>query len=118
MKKAKVIIKNPGNPLSDKTLHTLGMLILYKKIKISDLPASVRLSSKSLYIYSFRVSRRASRDEYISNLTLLANDLDFLKGDRKYMFSDLLDTYLSLNSFRGDEQFELFRKKIQENLLF
>lgn len=116
MKKAKVKIKNCSNTLSDKTLHTIGILILYNKIKISDLPISIRLSSKNLYIYSFRASRGTSCKKYIENLMLLFNDLKTLEYNNNHIFVNLLETYLKFNPFNGEEEFENFKKDILQRL--
>lgn len=63
--------------LSD-SLNFLKEMLLYNKIRISDIPKSLRILDIDIYIFALRVSRGFSKQRYMEDLSIMKADLETL----------------------------------------
>lgn len=87
MKSNRMISKKPCKILCD--------LLLDNRIRLSDIPQKKRLDYYVYYVYAFRVDRNISRNRYIEDLQIMAEDIKqftgFDKDNWQRMYNDKLD---------------------------
>lgn len=114
--KVKVYTKSKSNC----NLQIIEKLLLLNKIKLEEIPALLRIKNKSFYICSFRNARSLMDSKrYIEILEVLANDIIKTQQNtfQKEVLVKLLDDYIQLNPFRGEKEFEFYKKNLYEKVL-
>lgn len=102
------------------TLQMLTHLLLCNRIRLEDIPRSIRLSSSRLYVSAFRISRirQMPCERYIEDLHILCNDILSLKDKSKRMkFVEILSSELDFNEHKGERSFVNFKKTIPKEIL-
>ena len=101
------------------TLHWIQDMILYGKIRLTDIPQEIRIASKGIYVTAFRVSNKISCERYVEDLQILCNDLSALKSDdpSRTDLVRLLSGYLTINDHKKEDGFLDFQKNIHEEIL-
>lgn len=82
-------------------LEFIQYLLLNQKIRLSEVPPSFRILSKSIYMNAFRVDRNVSREQYLEDLNLLKEDIaNAEECNRPYMkrlYQDMKDGIKYIN---------------------
>ncbi|MGN1139336.1 MAG: hypothetical protein ACI4RM_07790 [Ruminococcus sp.] len=114
--KVKVYKKSKSNC----NLQIIEKLLLLNKIKLEEIPALLRIKNKNFYICSFRNARSLMDiKRYIEILEVLENDIIRTQQNtfQKEVLVKLLDDYIQLNPFRGEKEFEYYKKNFYEKVL-
>ncbi len=99
-------------------LQLLEKMVSSKKIKLSLIKRNIRIEHGSLYATALRLAREQNLcDEYIKALNILKNDIHFCSNEmqKKYL-EDLFFTYLKMNPFQGERNFEIYKKDAMQEL--
>lgn len=103
----------------EKALHFINHMLLYDRIKLEEIPQSMRVIDKSLYITALRVGNATSCKQFIDALSILCMDICYLdKNDKQRkelirLFSD----YLNINDYKEEDCFVNFQKNICSEIL-
>ncbi len=106
-----------------KSLHNLQIiekLLLLDKIQLEEIPVLLRVKNKKFYIYSFRNARALMDSQrYIEILKTLVSDIFKVQHEtlQKDILVRLLVDYIQLNPYRGDKNFEIYKKYFYTKIL-
>ena len=64
--------------LENRSLQKLEEMVLYDIIRLKEIPQSIRISNKALYIYAFRAAASSTK-RYEEELKLLQSDIRYMK---------------------------------------
>ena len=108
--------------LYESSLHFLEEMLLYDRIKLSEIPQNIRVSHRPIYISAFRISRDESIpcDRFINDLELLCSDilsLDKRSKSRKNLI-EVLFSQLNFNDHKGEKSFVDFKKNMPKDILY
>ena len=100
-------------------LHFINHMLLYDRIMLEEIPQSMRIIDKSIYVTALRTGNGISCERFINTLRLLCIDICSLnKGDKQRMeLIRLLSHYLYLNDHKEDECLVIFQKNICQEIL-
>ena len=99
-------------------LQLLEKMVSSKRIKLSSIKRSIRTEHGSLYATALRLAREENLcNEYIKELNVLKKDICFCSDEtqKKYL-QDLFFTYLTINPFQGEKNFEIYKKDAMQEL--
>lgn len=97
-------------------------LIAQNIIFLSDIPRSFRQAHSSVYVNAFRRSdSRGTVKRFITDLNVLCDDIMLLHVDDNTEYADellrVLENALEINNVSGDDDFENYKRNLDEKLL-
>lgn len=97
-------------------------LIAQNIIFLSDIPRSFRQAHSSVYVNAFRRSdSRGTVKRFIADLNVLCDDIMLLHVDDNTEYADellrVLENALEINNVSGDDDFENYKRNLDEKLL-
>lgn len=86
-------------------LNFLGEMLLCNKIRLSDIPKTLRTLDVATYLYALRVSRNFPGQRYSEDLNIMKSDFDSLNPSKKnrwmHYYEDSVEIIKTLNQNGG-----------------
>lgn len=103
----------------ESALHLIENMLLYDRMRLEEIPQSMRIFDSSIYVTAIRVGNDISGERFVETFKILCNDICSLdKGDKQRMeLIRLLSQYLYLNDHKEEECFVNFQKNICPEIL-
>lgn len=103
----------------ESALHLIKYMLLYDRMRLEEIPQSMRIFDSSVYVTAIRVGNGISGERLVKTFKILCNDICSLdKGDKQRMeLIRLLFQYLYLNDHKEEECFVNFKKNICPQIL-
>jgi hypothetical protein len=105
-------------------LHRISLdwikdMLLHDEIRLKDIPADIRISDTCVYVTAFRISNKIACKRFIGDLRVLCRDIltTNVKSCNRKNLLRALSTYLAINDYLGDENFEDFKNDIPPHIL-
>lgn len=100
-------------------LHFINHMLLYDRIMLEEIPQSMRIIDKSIYVTALRTGNGISCERLVKTFKVLCNDICSLNKNNKQRkeLIRLLSHYLYLNDHKEDECLVIFQKNICQEIL-
>lgn len=100
-------------------LHFINHILLYDRMRLEEIPQSMRVIDGSIYVAAIRTANNISSERLVKTFQIICDDICSLdKNDkqRKELIR-LLSHYLYLNDHKEDECLVIFQKNICQEIL-
>lgn len=100
-------------------LHFINHMLLYDRIMLEEIPYSMRVIDKSIYVTALRVGDGISCERLVETFKILCNDICRLNksNEQRKELIRLLSHYLNINDHKEEECFVVFQKNICPEIL-